>query len=155
MVKSWKIDAEYSRMERSRILEYRNLGRTGLKVSPLCLGTMNFGWHTSENDSFALMDKALELGINFFDTANVYGWKMGEGVTEQIIGRWLAQGGGRRDKIVLATKVFNKMGEGPNDLRLSAYHIRKACEGSLRRLKTDVIDLYQMHHIDRSTPWEE
>ena len=116
---------------------------------------MNFGWHTSETDSFALMDKALELGINFIDTADVYGWKTGEGITEQIIGRWLAQGGGRRDKIVLATKVFNKMGEGPNDLNLSAYHIRKACEGSLRRLKTDVIDLYQMHHIDRSTPWEE
>jgi aryl-alcohol dehydrogenase-like predicted oxidoreductase len=116
---------------------------------------MNFGWHTSENDSFALMDKALEMGINFVDTANVYGWKLGEGVTEQIIGRWLAQGNGRRNKIVLATKVFNKMGEGPNDLNLSAYHIRKACEDSLRRLQTDVIDLYQMHHIDRSTPWEE
>jgi aryl-alcohol dehydrogenase-like predicted oxidoreductase len=136
-------------------MEYRKLGRTGLKVSPLCLGTMNFGWHTSEQDSFALMDKALEMGINFFDTANVYGWKMGEGVTEQIIGRWLAQGGGRRDKIVLATKVYNPMGNGPNDSRLSAYHIRMACEGSLRRLQTDVIDLYQMHHIDRSTPWEE
>jgi aryl-alcohol dehydrogenase-like predicted oxidoreductase len=116
---------------------------------------MNFGWHTSEKDSFALMDKALEMGMNFFDTADVYGWKLGEGVTEQIIGRWLAQGNGRRSKIVLATKVYNKMGEGPNDLNLSAYHIRMACEGSLRRLKTDVIDLYQMHHIDRSTPWEE
>jgi aryl-alcohol dehydrogenase-like predicted oxidoreductase len=136
-------------------MEYKKLGRTGLKVSPLCLGTMNFGWHTSEKDSFDLMDKALEMGINFFDTANVYGWKLGEGITEQIIGRWLAQGGGRRDRIVLATKVYNKMGEGPNDLNLSAYHIRKACEDSLRRLKTDVIDLYQMHHIDRSTPWEE
>jgi aryl-alcohol dehydrogenase-like predicted oxidoreductase len=136
-------------------MEYRKLGRTGLKVSPLCLGTMNFGWHTSEQDSFALMDKALEMGINFFDTANVYGWKMGEGLTEQIIGRWLAQGGGRRGKIVLATKVYNAMGKGPNDLHLSAYHIRKACEESLRRLQTDVIDLYQMHHIDRSTPWEE
>jgi aryl-alcohol dehydrogenase-like predicted oxidoreductase len=136
-------------------LDYRNLGRSGLKVSRLCLGTMNFGWHTSEKDSFALMDKALEMGINFFDTANVYGWKMGEGVTEQIIGRWLAQGEGRRDKIVLATKVYNKMGEGPNDLNLSARHIRKACEDSLRRLQTDVIDLYQMHHVDRSTPWEE
>jgi aryl-alcohol dehydrogenase-like predicted oxidoreductase len=136
-------------------MEYRHLGRSGLKVSPLCLGTMNFGWHTSEQDSFAIMDRALELGINFFDTANVYGWKLGEGITEQIIGRWIAQGGGRRDKIVLATKIYNKMGEGPNDFRLSAYHIRKACEDSLRRLKTDVIDLYQMHHIDRSTPWEE
>jgi len=136
-------------------LDYSNLGRTGLKVSRLCLGTMNFGWHTSEKDSFALMDKAVELGINFFDTANVYGWKLGEGLTEQIIGRWLAQGHGRRDKIVLATKVYNRMGEGPNDLNLSAYHIRKACEDSLRRLQTDVIDLYQMHHIDRLTPWEE
>ncbi len=136
-------------------MEYTNLGRTGLKVSRLCLGTMNFGPYTSEEDSYAIMDKALELGINFFDTANVYGWKLGEGVTEQIIGRWLAQGGGRRDKIVLATKVYNPMGEGPNDRGLSAYHIRKACEDSLRRLQTDHIDLYQMHHIDRGTPWEE
>jgi len=136
-------------------LEYKNLGRTGLKVSRLCLGTMNFGWHTTKKDSFALMDKAVEMGINFFDTANVYGWKMGEGLTEQIIGRWLAQGGGRREKVVLATKVFNRMGEGPNDLGLSAYHIRRACEDSLRRLRTETIDLYQMHHIDRSTPWEE
>ncbi len=116
---------------------------------------MNFGWHTSEKDSFALMDKAVEMGINFFDTANVYGWKLGEGVTEQIIGRWLAQGNGRRNRVVLATKVYNKMGEGPNDLNLSAYHIRRACEESLRRLQTEVIDLYQMHHVDRSTPWEE
>lgn len=135
-------------------MQYRKLGRTGLKVSPLVLGTMNFGPQTSEEDSFAIMDKALELGINFFDTANVYGWKVGEGVTEQIIGRWLAQGG-RRDRIVLATKVYGRMGDGPNDSRLSAYHIRRACEGSLRRLKTDHIDLYQMHHIDRETPWEE
>lgn len=136
-------------------MEYRNLGRAGLRVSALCLGTMNFGWHVSEAESFELMDKALEMGINLFDTADVYGWKMGEGVTEQIIGRWLAQGGGRREKIVLATKLYNPMGNGPNDARLSAYHIRRACEGSLRRLKTDVIDLYQMHHIDRSAPWEE
>lgn len=136
-------------------MEYRYLGRTGLRVSPVCLGTMNFGWHTSEKDSFALMDKALEMGINFFDTANVYGWKKGEGLTEQIIGRWLAQGGGRRDRIVLATKVYGEMGDGPNESRLSAYHIRRACEGSLCRLQTDVIDLYQMHHIDRRTPWEE
>jgi aryl-alcohol dehydrogenase-like predicted oxidoreductase len=131
------------------------LGRTGLVVSQLCLGTMNFGPHTTEADSFRIMDKALEMGINFFDTANVYGRKLGEGVTESIIGRWLAQGGGRRDQVVLATKVYGGMGEGPNDRRLSAYHIRKACEGSLRRLQTDHIDLYQMHHIDRSTPWEE
>jgi aryl-alcohol dehydrogenase-like predicted oxidoreductase len=136
-------------------MEYTNLGRTGLKVSRLCLGTMNFGPKTEEADSFAIMDQALELGINFFDTANVYGWKLGEGVTENIIGRWLAQGGSRRERIVLATKVFGKMGEGPNDRRLSAYHIRRACEDSLRRLGTDHIDLYQMHHVDRETPWEE
>jgi aryl-alcohol dehydrogenase-like predicted oxidoreductase len=116
---------------------------------------MNFGPHTSEKDSFAIMDRALELGINFFDTANVYGWKVGEGITEQIIGRWLGQGGGRREQIVLATKVYGKMGDGENDRRLSAYHIRRACEESLRRLQTDHIDLYQMHHVDRSTPWEE
>jgi aryl-alcohol dehydrogenase-like predicted oxidoreductase len=136
-------------------MEYTNLGRTRLSVSRLCLGTMNFGPETTEEDSYAIMDRALELGINFFDTANVYGWKLGEGVTEQIIGRWLAQGGGRRDKIVLATKVYNPMGEGPNEKGLSAYHIRKACEESLRRLQTDHIDLYQMHHIDRGAPWGE
>jgi aryl-alcohol dehydrogenase-like predicted oxidoreductase len=136
-------------------MEYTQLGRTGLKVSRLCLGTMNFGPQTSEADSFKIMDRALELGINFFDTANVYGWKLGEGITEQIIGRWLAQGGGRRDQIVLATKVYNAMGERPNERGLSAYHIRKACEESLRRLQTDHIDLYQMHHIERTTPWEE
>src|SRR3990172_3642549 len=113
-------------------MDYVHLGRTGLKVSRLCLGTMNFGPVTSESDSFAIMDRALELGINFFDTANVYGWKKGEGVTEQIIGRWLAQGGGRREKIVLATKVYGSMGDGPNDQKLSAYHIRQACEGSLK-----------------------
>lgn len=136
-------------------MQYTALGRTGLQVSRLCLGTMNFGPETSEADSFQIMDRALELGINFFDTANVYGWKLGEGITEQIIGRWIAQGGGRRDQIVLATKVYNKMGEGPNQRGLSAYHIRRACEESLRRLQTDHIDLYQMHHIERTTPWEE
>lgn len=136
-------------------MEYTNLGRTGLKVSCLCLGTMNFGPQASEEDSFKIMDRALELGINFFDTANVYGWQLGEGITERIIGRWLSQGGGRRDNIVLATKVYGRMGEGPNDRRLSAYHIKRACESSLKRLNTDYIDLYQMHHIDRETPWEE
>ncbi len=136
-------------------MQYTHLGRTGLKVSRLCLGTMNFGPHTTEVDSFKIMDKSLELGFNFFDTANVYGWKKGEGITEQIIGRWLSQGGERREKIVLATKVYGSMGDGPNDTRLSAYHIRQACEESLRRLKTDRIDLYQMHHVDRETPWEE
>ena len=136
-------------------MEYVNLGRTGLKVSRLCLGTMNLGPYTSETDSYTIMDRALELSINFFDTADVYGWKTGEGVTEQIIGRWLAQGGNRRERIVLATKVNGRMGEGPNDRRLSAYHIRQAVEGSLRRLQTDHIDLYQMHHVDRETPWDE
>jgi len=116
---------------------------------------MNFGPLTNESDSFAIMDRALEHGINFFDTANVYGWKKGEGITEQIIGRWFAQGGGRRDKVVLATKVYGDMGDWPNQSRLSALHIRKACDDSLRRLQTDSIDLYQMHHIDRETPWEE
>ncbi|CAG0946025.1 NDP-hexose C3-ketoreductase / dTDP-4-oxo-2-deoxy-alpha-D-pentos-2-ene 2,3-reductase [Anaerolineae bacterium] len=136
-------------------MQYARLGRTRLEVSRLCLGTMNFGPFTSEHDSFAIMDHALELGVNFFDTANVYGRKTGEGVTEQIVGRWLAQGGGRRERIVLATKVFGRMGERPNESRLSAYHIRRACEESLRRMQTDHIDLYQMHHIDRDAPWEE
>lgn len=136
-------------------MEYTHLGRSGLKVSRLCLGTMNFGPQTSESDSFALMDRALELGINFFDTANVYGWKLGEGWTEQIIGRWFAQGRGRRDKVVLATKVYGRMGEWPNQSRLSAVHIKRACEDSLRRLRTDWIDVYQMHHVDREIPWEE
>lgn len=136
-------------------MNYRPVGRTGLKVSPLCLGTMNFGWHTEEADSHAIMDKALDLGINFFDTANVYGWGKRKGWTEQIIGRWLAQGGNRREKIVLATKCFATMGDGPNERGLSAYHIRQACEASLRRLQTDHIDLYQMHHVERATPWEE
>ena len=136
-------------------MDFTQLGRSGLKVSRLCLGTMNFGPETSEADSFAIMDKALELGINFFDTANVYGWKTGEGITENIIGRWFAQGGGRREKVVLATKVYGKMGEWPNAGRLSAFHIRQAVEESLDRLQTDHIDLYQMHHIDRESPWEE
>jgi aryl-alcohol dehydrogenase-like predicted oxidoreductase len=135
-------------------MEYTNLGRTGLKVSRLCLGTMNFGPRTSEGDSFAIMDRALEVGVNFFDTANRYGGSLGPGTTEEIIGRWLAQGG-RREKTVLATKVYGPMGEGPNDRGLSAYHIRQACEDSLRRLQTDHIDLYQMHHVELNTPWEE
>jgi NDP-hexose 2,3-enoyl reductase len=136
-------------------MEYTNLGRTGLLVSRLCLGTMNFGPKTSEEDSYAIMDRALEHGINFFDTANVYGWKTGEGVTEQIIGRWFAQGEGRRDKVVLATKAYGKMADWPNEQGLSARHLIRACEESLRRLQTDWIDLYQMHHVSRSTPWEE
>jgi len=136
-------------------VNYVKLGRTALKVSPLCLGTMNFGPLTSERDSYGIMDTALDRGINFFDSANVYGWKTGEGVTEQIVGRWLAQGGRRRERVVLATKVYGRMGDGPNDQGLSAYHIRRACEDSLRRLQTDHIDLYQMHHVDRGAPWEE
>jgi NDP-hexose C3-ketoreductase / dTDP-4-oxo-2-deoxy-alpha-D-pentos-2-ene 2,3-reductase len=136
-------------------MEYTNLGRTGLSVSRLCLGTMNFGPKTEEADSHAIMDRALDHGINFFDTANVYGWKLGEGVTEQIVGRWFAQGGERRDKVVLATKVYGKMADWPNEQGLSARHIIRACEDSLRRMKTDWIDLYQMHHVQRSTPWEE
>ncbi len=136
-------------------MESVRLGRSGLKVSRLCLGAMNFGPYTTEADSFTIMDRALEVGVNFFDTANVYGGKRGEGVTERIIGRWLAQGGGRRDKVVLATKVFGRMGDWPNQGRLSALHIKQACEASLRRLRTDHIDLYQMHHIDRESPWEE
>lgn len=136
-------------------MDYTNLGRTGLSVSRLCLGTMNFGPKTTEPDSHAIMDRALEHGINFFDTANAYGGKTGEGITEQIIGRWFAQGGLRRDKVVLATKVYGRTSEWPNDRGLSARHIIKACDESLRRLQTDWIDLYQMHHVERSTPWEE
>ena len=136
-------------------MEFTQLGRTGLKVSRLCLGTMNFGPKTTEADAFAIMDKAHEYDINFFDTANTYGWKLGEGWTEQILGRWFAQGNGRREKTVLATKVYGRMSEWPNHSRLSALNIRQAVEGSLRRLQTDHIDLYQMHHIDRNTPWEE
>src|SRR5512140_556307 len=145
--------ANHGRTQRSS-MQYTSLGRTGLQVSRLCLGTMNFGPQTSEPDSFAIMDQALEQGINFFDTANFYGFRLGVGVTEQIIGRWLAQGG-RRERIVLATKLYAKMGQGVNDRGVSAYHIRQACEDSLRRLQTDHIDLYQMHHVERSTPWEE
>jgi NDP-hexose 2,3-enoyl reductase len=136
-------------------MDYTRLGRTGLRVSRLCLGTMNFGPQTDEPSSHRIMDRAHELGINFFDTADVYGGKRGEGWTEQIVGRWLAQGGGRREKTVLATKVYGPMGDWPNQARLSALHIVRACEASLRRLQTDRIDLYQMHHVDRDTPWDE
>ena len=136
-------------------MRYRRLGRTALQVSELCLGTMNFGPETSEPDSWAIMDRALDLGINFFDTANRYGGNKGAGATEEIVGRWFAQGGDRREKVVLATKVYGAMTEWPNDGRLSARHIRAACDASLRRLQTDHIDLYQMHHIDRTAPWDE
>ena len=143
-------------------VEHRRLGKHGVLVSNLCLGTMNFGPHTTVADSFAIMDRALELGINFFDTADVYGGQGNRGRTEEIIGDWFAQGGGRRDAVVLATKVFNPVDRSeflpePNrDLRsLSAYKIRKHCEGSLSRLRTDWIDIYQMHHVDRDCPWDE
>ncbi len=136
-------------------MQYTFLGRTGLQVSRLCLGTMNFGPVTNEATSFRIMDHALELGINFFDTADFYGRHIGKGATEQLIGKWFAQGGGRREKVVLATKMYGMMDEWPNNSKVSAYYIRKACESSLKRLQTDYIDLYQMHHIFRRTPWEE
>ncbi|MET7845948.1 aldo/keto reductase [Streptomyces sp. NPDC005356] len=142
-------------------MRYAHLGRSGLKVSRLALGTMNFGDATDEATSFKIMDAAVDAGINLFDTADVYGgpqspdMKQGYGLSEEIIGRWLAQGGGRRDQVVLATKLYQPMGLGPNDKYLSAHKIRRAAEASLRRLQTDHIDLYQMHHIDGSTPWEE
>jgi aryl-alcohol dehydrogenase-like predicted oxidoreductase len=136
-------------------MQYTRLGRTGLQVSRLCLGTMNFGPQTSESDSFAIMDRALEHGINFWDTADVYGWKLGERVTEKILGNYFAQGGGRREKVVLATKAYNKVEEWPNGARLSKLRIKKGCEDSLKALQTDYIDLFQMHHIDRDSPWEE
>jgi aryl-alcohol dehydrogenase-like predicted oxidoreductase len=116
---------------------------------------MNFGPQTEEPESFAIMDRAHDLGINFFDTANVYGQTKGRGATEQIVGRWLNQGDGRRERTVLATKLYGDMAEWPNEGRLSALNIRRACDASLRRLQTDYIDLYQMHHVDRLTPWDE
>jgi len=140
-------------------MQYTYLGRSGLKVSRLCLGTMNFGPETSEAEAFQIMDAALDAGINFFDTANVYGGKDHRGRTEEIIGRWFAQGGGRRERVVLATKVYGTMDDphdGPNTAGgLSAYKIRRHLEGSLRRLQTDHIELYQMHHVDRNVSWDE
>ena len=148
-------------------MEYTRLGRTGLTVSRLCLGTMNFGPLTPAPDAHAIMDHAHELGINFFDTANRYGGAASPpgqvagsseahaGWTEEIIGDWFASGGGRRERTVLATKLYGAMGDWPNQDRLSALNIRRACDASLRRLRTDHIDLYQMHHVDRGTPWDE
>jgi aryl-alcohol dehydrogenase-like predicted oxidoreductase len=136
-------------------MKYRRLGRTALRVSEVCLGTMNFGPLTTQDDAFVIMDRALEHGINFFDTANRYGGDKGPGATETILGTWFAQGGDRRDKVVLATKVFGPMTSWPNDGGLSARHIVAACNESLRRLQTDHIDLYQMHHVDRAAPWDE
>jgi NDP-hexose C3-ketoreductase / dTDP-4-oxo-2-deoxy-alpha-D-pentos-2-ene 2,3-reductase len=136
-------------------MDYTHLGRSGVSVSRICLGTMNFGSFTDAASAHQIMDHALEQGINFFDTANTYGRPRAEGVTEQIVGDWLAGGQGRRDKIILATKLYGGKGEWPNDSFLSAVNIRQSCEASLRRLGTDHIDLYQMHHVDRATPWEE
>ena len=136
-------------------MEYRQLGKSALKVSTLCLGTMNFGPRTSEEESFAIMDDAMEAGINFFDTANQYGGRLGVGATEIIVGKWLTQNPQHRERIVLATKVHQPMSDDVNDRGLSARHIRMACEASLKRLNVDHIDLYQMHHIDRAAPAEE
>jgi NDP-hexose 2,3-enoyl reductase len=136
-------------------MDYTHLGRSGVSVSRIILGTMNFGAATSEDDAHQIMDRAHESGINFFDTSNTYGQPRAEGVTEQIIGNWFSAGRGRRDRTVLATKVYGGKGEWPNDRYLSAVQIRRACDDSLRRLRTDHIDLYQMHHVDRSAPWEE
>ena len=141
-------------------MEYRHLGRSGLKVSAIGLGCMNFGDATDEPAAFTIMDAAIEAGINFFDTADVYGgpqkpdMEKGFGTSEEIVGNWLSKSG-KRDDIVLATKAYQPMGLGPNDRRLSAYHLKRACEASLRRLQTDHIDVYQMHHVDRFTPVEE
>ncbi|MFB5673843.1 aldo/keto reductase [Paenibacillus terreus] len=140
-------------------MQYSYLGKSGLKVSQLCLGTMNFGPETEEKEAFKIMDAALDAGINFFDTANVYGGEAHRGWTEEIIGRWFKQGGGRREKVVLATKVYGDMNDetdGPNAERgLSAYKIRRHLEGSLQRLQTDHIELYQMHHVERNVSWDE
>jgi len=136
-------------------MDYTHLGRSGLTVSRLCLGTMNFGPQTTESDSHSIMDSALDQGINFFDTANVYGQDRGKGATETIVGNWFAQGGGRREKVVLATKVYGDMTDWPNDGKLSARNIRLALDASLQRLQTDYVDLYQFHHVDRDTPWDE
>jgi aryl-alcohol dehydrogenase-like predicted oxidoreductase len=136
-------------------MDYTYLGRTGLSVSRLVLGTMNFGNQTDESTSRRIMDAALEAGVNFFDTANRYGGTFGAGVTETVIGDWFAQGGQRREKVVLGTKVYGSMMDWPNHDRLSALNIRRALDASLTRLRTDYIDLYQFHHVDRTTPWDE
>lgn len=136
-------------------MRYRKLGHSDLKVSILCLGTMNFGPRTSEEESFNILQTALESGINFIDTANQYGGHLGVGATEKILGRWFAQNRSRREKIILATKVYEPMSDDPKDRGLSAQHIIEACDASLKRLNVDHIDLYQMHHFDRATPLEE
>ena len=134
---------------------YRTLGRSALKVSALCLGTMNFGPRTSEAESFAILDAAVEAGVNFIDTANQYGGELGVGITEALLGRWLSRNLARRNRLVIATKVHEPMSDDINDRGLSARHIQMACDESLKRLGVDHIDLYQMHHIDRAAPIEE
>ncbi|MGY1783854.1 aldo/keto reductase [Geodermatophilus sp. SYSU D00698] len=136
-------------------MDYTHLGRSGLSVSRLCLGTMNFGWKTEEADAHAIMDRAHDEGVNFFDTANVYGFDAGKGRTEEVLGTWFAQGGGRRERTVLATKVYGSMSEWPNDTFLSARNLVRSADESLRRMQTDWIDLYQFHHVDLETPWDE
>ena len=136
-------------------MQYTHLGRSGLQVSRLCLGTMNFGPQTEESAAHGIMDSAHENGINFFDTANVYGGTGHRGWTEEIIGRWFAKGGERREHTVLATKLYGTMTDRPNESKLSALNIRRALDASLKRLQTDYIDVYQFHHIDRNTPWDE
>ncbi|GKU77963.1 aldo/keto reductase [Paenibacillus sp. L3-i20] len=140
-------------------MKYTYLGRSGLRVSKLCLGTMNFGVDTEEKEAFRIMDEALDSGINFFDTANIYGWGDNAGRTEEIIGKWFQQGDGKRERTVLATKMYGDMhddNDGPNGSPgLSAYKIRRHLEGSLKRLQTDHIELYQMHHVDRNVNWSE
>lgn len=139
-------------------MEFRRLGRTGLKVSKICLGTMQFGWSADEATSHDILNRAVELGCNFIDTADIYSsWAEGNegGVSEQIIGRWMASGSIRRDSLVLATKVRGEMGSGPNDQGLSRVHIMTAVDNSLRRLQTEYIDLYQVHWPDEATPLEE
>ncbi|MFG1621634.1 aldo/keto reductase [Kribbella sp. NPDC049227] len=137
-------------------MDFTQLGRTGLNVSRIVLGTMNFGPHTEVADAHAIMDAAHEKGINFFDTANGYGRAIYPGRTEEIIGEWFAKDPGNRHKTVLATKVYGDMGDGwPNEGKLSALNIRRALDASLKRLQTDYVDLYQFHHVDRNTPWDE
>src|SRR3712207_6026490 len=136
-------------------MDHTHLGRSGLSVSRLCLGTMNFGWKTEASDAHAILDRALTEGVNFVDTANVYGFDAGKGRTEEVLGTWFAQGGERREKTVLATKVYGSMSDWPNDTFLSARNLVRSCEASLRRMQTDWIDLYQFHHVDLATPWEE
>ena len=138
-------------------IEYRRLGRTGLKVSPLCLGSMNFGWTADEETSFGVMDAFAEAGGNFIDTADIYSrWVEGHngGESEGVIGRWL-RARGNRSQMIIATKVRGQMGPGPNDQGLSRRHIFDACDASLRRLQSEKIDLYQTHYFDADTPIDE